>query len=40
LGFGPATAAAWMLAFILIGFTVHQLQILSKVEFRSGDTKK
>ena len=39
LNFGPATAAAWMLAFILIGFTVYQLQILSKVEFRTS-TKK
>ncbi len=35
LNFGPATAAAWMLAFILIGFTVYQLQILSKVEFKN-----
>lgn len=40
LGFGPATAAAWMLAFMLIGFTVYQLQILSKVEFRAGGAKK
>lgn len=40
LGFGPATAAAWMLAFMLIGFTVYQLQILSKVEFRAGGSKK
>ena len=36
LNFGPATAAAWMLAFILIGFTVYQLQILSKVEFKNA----
>ena len=36
LSFGPATAAAWMLAFILIGFTVYQLQILSKVEFKNA----
>ena len=40
LQFGPATAAAWMLGFMLIGFTVHQLKILSKVEFRAqGATK-
>lgn len=40
LSFGPATAAAWMLAFMLIGFTVYQLQILSKVEFRATGGKK
>ena len=41
LNFGPATAAAWMLAFILIGFTVYQLQILSRVEFKNaGATEK
>ena len=40
LQFGPATAMAWMLAFMLIGFTVHQLRILSRLEFRTtGDTK-
>ena len=39
LNFGPATAAAWMLAFILIGFTVYQLRILAKVEFRAGGKK-
>ncbi len=39
LSFGPATAAAWMLAFMLIGFTVYQLQILSKVEFRTAGKK-
>ncbi|NQU38644.1 MAG: extracellular solute-binding protein [Lentisphaerae bacterium] len=40
LQFGPATAAAWMLGFMLIGFTVHQLKILSRVEFRAqGATK-
>lgn len=36
LKFGPATAAAWMLGFMLIGFTVHQLRILSKVEFKAA----
>lgn len=35
LNFGSATAAAWMLGFMLIGFTVYQLQILSKLEFKS-----
>jgi multiple sugar transport system permease protein len=37
---GPATAAAWMLATLLIGFTLLQLRMLSRVEFRanrSGD---
>ena len=41
LDFGTATSAAWMLAFILIGFTVYQLQILSRVEFKNaGATEK
>ena len=40
LKFGPATAGAWMLAFMLIGFTVHQLRILSRVEFRAQGTMK
>jgi multiple sugar transport system permease protein len=35
LQFGPATAMAWMLGFLMIGFTVHQLRILSRVEFRA-----
>ena len=40
LRFGPATAAAWVLAFMLIGFTVHQLRILSRLEFRTtGEAK-
>ncbi len=39
LKFGPATAMAWMLAFLLIGFTVHQLRILSRVEFRAAGQK-
>lgn len=34
LKFGPATATAWVLGSMLIGFTVWQLQILKKVEFR------
>jgi multiple sugar transport system permease protein len=36
LKFGPATAAAWMLGVILIGFTVQQLKMLSRVEFRAN----
>lgn len=39
LQLGPATAMAWMLGFMLIGFTVHQLRILSKVEFRTTSAK-
>ena len=35
--FGPATAMAWVLGFILIGFTVHQLRILSRLEFRTAE---
>jgi ABC-type sugar transport system permease subunit/ABC-type glycerol-3-phosphate transport system substrate-binding protein len=35
LKFGPATAMAWMLGFMLVGFTVYQLRILSRVEFRT-----
>jgi hypothetical protein len=30
---------AWMLGFILIGFTVHQLRMLSKVEFKATGNK-
>jgi len=40
LKFGPATAMAWMLGFMLIGFTVQQLKILSNVEFRATGAKK
>lgn len=39
LKFGPATAMAWMLAFMLIGFTIHQLRILSRLEFRTTGEK-
>jgi len=35
LKFGPATAMAWILGSMLIGFTVHQLRILSKLEFKT-----
>jgi len=34
LKFGPATATAWILGSMLIGFTAWQLRILKKVEFR------
>ena len=40
LQMGPATAMAWMLGFMLIGFTVYQLQILSKVEFKAAGKAK
>ena len=40
LKFGPATAMAWMLGFMLIGFTVYQLRILARVEFRTTGDKK
>ena len=41
LKFGPATAMAWLLGFMLIGFTVNQLMILSRLEFRTtGDGKR
>jgi multiple sugar transport system permease protein len=41
LKMGPATTMAWILGFMLIGFTVNQLRILSRVEFRTtgGDKK-
>jgi multiple sugar transport system permease protein len=39
LQFGPATAAAWFLAFLMIGFTVHQLKMLAKVEFKAQTGK-
>lgn len=41
LKFGPATAMAWVLGFMLIGFTIYQLQILSRIEFKTtGDKEK
>jgi len=36
LKFGLATAMAWVLGIMLVGFTVMQLKILSKVEFRKA----
>jgi multiple sugar transport system permease protein len=40
LKFGPATAMAWILGVMLIGFTVYQLRILSRLEFRTTGDKK
>ena len=40
LKFGPATAMAWMLGSMLIGFTVYQLRILSRLEFRTTGGRK
>ena len=37
LKFGPATATAWVLGSVLIGFTVWQLRILRRVEFRRAE---
>jgi len=34
LQFGYATAEAWILGAMLIGFTLIQLQVLNKVEFK------
>jgi multiple sugar transport system permease protein len=39
LRFGAATAMAWVLGVILIGFTVQQLQKLSKMEFKAAGGK-
>lgn len=36
LQFGPATAMAWILGSLLIGFAVFQLRTLSQMEFKSG----
>lgn len=36
LKFGVANAMAWVLGFMLIGFTMFQLKNLSKVEFKGG----
>jgi len=35
LKFGRATAMAWMLGVLLIGFTVYQLRIMSRLEFKT-----
>ena len=39
LHFGPATAMAWVLGFMLIWFTVNQLKILSRLEFKTTGKK-
>lgn len=39
LNFGEATAMAWMLGLMLIGFTIHQLKMLSAIEFKSSSGK-
>jgi multiple sugar transport system permease protein len=39
LKYGPATAMAWMLGAMLIGFTVYQLKMLSRLEFKTTDKK-
>ncbi len=39
LKFGEAAAMAWVLGFMLIGFTVYQLRILSNVEFKTTGNK-
>jgi multiple sugar transport system permease protein len=35
LRFGPATAMAWLLGFMLLGFTVYQMKRLSNMQFKS-----
>ncbi|MFT7515059.1 MAG: ABC-type sugar transport system permease subunit [Candidatus Omnitrophota bacterium] len=39
LKFGPATAMAWILGFMLIVFTMYQLRILSRLEFKTTGEK-
>ncbi|MDD5688420.1 MAG: extracellular solute-binding protein [Elusimicrobia bacterium] len=39
LKFGIATAMSWILGFILIGFTVYQLKRLTRMQFRTSDSK-
>ena len=36
LNFGFATAEAWILGGLLVGFTVYQLRLLARVQFRTG----
>ncbi len=38
LRFGTATTMAWILGIMLLGFTVHQLKMLSNLEFRAAGT--
>ena len=37
LHFGYAVAAAWILGSLLVGFTVLQLRILSRIQFRTAE---
>jgi len=39
LRFGPATAMAWLLGALLIGFTLWQLRMLASLEFRTTGEK-
>ena len=38
LNFGKATAAAWLLGSLLIGFTVYQLRIIRRLRFQAGSS--
>lgn len=38
LQFGKATAAAWILGSLLIGFTIYQLRIMRDLKFQAGGT--
>ena len=38
LNFGYATAVAWILGSLLIGFTLYQLRILKRMEFTAAGT--
>ena len=40
LKFGTATAMSWILALLLIGFTMYQLRMLSRLEFRAEGAKE
>ena len=41
LRFGLATAMAWILSLMLMGFTVWQIKYLSRMEFRAvGDDRE
>lgn len=38
LRFGPATAMAWILGFMLLGFTVYQMKRLSRMQFKAAES--
>jgi multiple sugar transport system permease protein len=40
LKFGYATAAAWIMGSMLIGFTMYQLKILREVRFSTAQEKE